>query len=176
MLNYELSFCGSNVKVEKMYHLHNWRVIWFAILLLACSQNMSQYLPSSIDGYQLNKKLIGQQARQFVDRLHGKQVAQQENEIGFYRNGDRKITLYLTYYTQPENAQKDWQQMVNKISPQNSVFVQGKVLEMNGYQVYRTFGMGQTHFVFVHKNTLIWLSVPTIGSEKLFNAYVRNLK
>jgi len=56
------------------------------------------------------------------------------------------------------------------------VFVQGQVLEMNGYQVYRTFGMGQTHFVFVHKNTLIWLSVPTIGSEKLFNAYVRNLK
>jgi len=159
-----------------MNQLHDWLVIGIAIFLLACAQNNTQYLPASIDGYQLNKKLVGQEARQFVDRLHGKQVAPQENEIGFYHNGDKEITLYLTYYAQPENAQKDWQRMVSKISPENSVFVQGQVIEMNGYQVYRTFGMGQTHFVFVNKNTLIWLSVPTIGSEKLFNGYVQNLK
>ncbi len=143
----------------------------FALLTIGCEKRQNPYVPESIENFKLVKKLEGDQARQFINRLHLKQVAPQENVIAFYKDQNKELILYLTYYQHENDAQKDWERMVNKISPENSVFVGGKVLQLEGRPVYRCFGMGQTHFVFVNHKVLVWLSTPTIGSEKWFKAY-----
>ena len=149
--------------------------LFLGILLLNCRQSESKLVPESIAGFKLVKTLEGEQAKSYINRLHFKNVAPQENTIAFYKKDNKELILYLTLYEQDDEARKDWQRMVKKISPENSVFVQGTVLNLDGKDVYRCFGMGQTHFVFVHQNALIWFSVPTIGSMEIFEAYNKTL-
>lgn len=65
--------------------------------------------------------------------------------------------------------------MTEKISPENSVFVGGQTIDIDGKQVYRCFGMGQTHFVFAHKKQLIWISVNTVVANEFLSEYLNYL-
>ncbi len=149
-------------------------IILLAIATVACGQKKS-YVPKSILQYQLTRLLQGEEAKAFINKLHFKRVAPVESMVGFYKNGEKQGIVYVTVYQDSQQAQKDWQTMVDKISQGNEVFVQGAVMEIDGNEVFRCFGLGQTHFVFTHKNALIWLQVETIGAEKLFRDYFRQL-
>ncbi|WP_457565418.1 hypothetical protein [Caldithrix abyssi] len=141
------------------------------ILFILCTKKEDEYIPKTINEFTLVKKIDGEEAREFINRLHLNQVAPKNNEIAFYKSGHKEMTLYLTHYQSRSLAEEDWQRMVKKISPENSVFIGGEVIELDGRQVYRCYGMGQTHFVFVDENVLIWFSTPTVGSDDWFRAY-----
>jgi hypothetical protein len=66
--------------------------------------------------------------------------------------------------------------MTEKISPENSVFIGGEYLDIEGKQVYRCFGMGQTHFVFAHQKELFWISVNTVIGKDVLTAYLDYIK
>lgn len=58
----------------------------------------------------------------------------------------------------------------------SSYFVSGQTIDIDGKQVYRCFGMGQTHFVLSHKEQLIWISVNTVVANKFLSDYLNYLK
>ena len=72
----------------------------------------------------------------------------------------------------PNYAVKQLKLMVEKISPENSVFIGGESFELNDTKVYRYLGMGQTHFVFADDKALVWLSAETIWGEKFLSEYL----
>ncbi len=149
----------------------------FAILLTNFScDTQEELLPSHFHGYTIKKKLIGKEARQFVDRLHFQNVATIENEIGFYESEQSSTVIYISRYASGKQAQSDFKKMTEKISPQNSVFIGGTFLELNGVNVYRCFGMGQTHFVFVHQKQLFWISVETTTGKEFLRKYLDYLR
>lgn len=146
-----------------------------AILFISCSTN-SDYLPEEFWGLKLNSKLTGNEAKDFVDRLHFQNVATEKNEIGFYTGAVGNAIIYLSYYSYEKTAEEDFRKMAEKISPENSVFVNGKFETICDKQIYSCVGMGQIHYVFSHKNLLFWLSADPNFSRKFFEEYLLFVK
>lgn len=154
--------------------LRNWQFFLLLLapgLLLSCASERD-LLPGEILGHTLQRQLSGEEARQHVNQLHLQAVTDTENRIGFYQGEKEPATIYITQYADPPAAEADFVKMTEKISPQNSVFISGEYLEMNGRQVYRCFGMGQTHFVFTHREHLFWVSVSTVVGKQFVTAYL----
>lgn len=120
----------------------------------------------------LTRKLSGDDAKSFVDKLHFQNVATTSNEIGFYEGRKGEAIIYISYYENEEAATKDEIRMTKKISPENSVFIMGRYIEINERKIYRTFGMGQTHFVFSQGNALFWISVETNWGKRFIKEYL----
>jgi len=140
------------------------------LLFVACSSK-AEFLPGRILEYSLNEKLSGEKAKSFVNKLHYQEVASLKNEIGFYSKGNQKAIIYVTYYNDAQTAVSEENKMTQKISPQNSVFMGGEYLNIHDFEVYRCFGLGQTHFVFSHDSELFWISVDTMDANDFLKQY-----
>lgn len=153
----------------------NKKIIGFIIISLLFLQNCSdkvEYLPDSFFGLSLTEKLSGKDAAEFVNRLHFGNVAAKSNEIGFYESNIGRATIYVSFYANSEAAKQNLDLMIEKISPQNSVFTGGESFELNDTRVYRYSGMGQTHFIFFFDNALFWLSGEVRWAEKFLQEYL----
>lgn len=150
-------------------------VLGLTILFFACSEEIRDPIPAEIFGLTLEKKLVGEQAIEFVNKLHMKTVTAEKNEIGFYGGEKGKAIIYITYYDNKEDAIKNYKKMTERISPANSVFLKGNYRNIAGHEVYTTFGMGQTHYVFVNATDLYWLSAGTMWAEDFLSEYLKYL-
>jgi hypothetical protein len=65
--------------------------------------------------------------------------------------------------------------MTEKISPENSVFTNSTFRSISGRNIYRTLGMGQTHYVFTDKNKLFWISAETPWAQDFLTEYFKIL-
>jgi hypothetical protein len=146
----------------------------FLLFYLSCTSEKN-LLPENFQGYILTKQINGEEAQWFANKLHSQTVATSKNEIGFYLNGNRSATIYISHYENKKLAQTAFKNMTDKISPQNSVFIEGTFLDVNGVRVYRCFGMGQTHFVFANEEKLFWLSVETTSGKQFLTKYLEYL-
>jgi hypothetical protein len=119
--------------------------------------------------------LSGKEAKEFVNNLHFKSVTDLENEIGFYDEKAGSAIIYITHYNTREAANSDYKKMVKKISPENSVFIKPEYLKLGGMEIYRCFGMGQSHYVFPYNKILFWISVDTHFGKKFVGEYLSYL-
>jgi hypothetical protein len=152
--------------------------ILIIITVSLCSLNCGRepnLLPEQLYGCTLTSRLRGEEAKSHVDQLHFQKVAAHSTEIGRYEGENGPITIYVTSYLNADQAEENYKKMTKKISPENSVFIAGEYLKIGEKEVYRCFGMGQTHFVLVHQKNLIWLSVDTIRANKILDTYLKNL-
>jgi hypothetical protein len=155
--------------LTKHFHL-----IVLTMLLATCArQNQPEFLPEHLLTYQLTRKLTGAEAKAFVDKIHLREVTPENNIIGFYQKEKMPLTIYITEYDSPGKAEKDFERMTGKISPGNSVFINGEYLDIEGQKLYRCFGMGQTHFVFNIDQRLFWVSVNTIQAGEFIRDYLK---
>lgn len=150
-------------------------VLIFSALVIGCSSD-PELFPNEISGIQLKRKISGDEAKQFVNKLHISSVTSEKNEIAFYESNKGNATIYVTFYSNELDANQNFTKMTKKISPQNSVFIRGSFIDLNGKRIYRTYGMGQTHYVFVHEKLLFWISVETTLAKKLIETYLHHLK
>lgn len=148
--------------------------VFIVPLLLGSCSGDGGYLPGVISGLTLKKAVTGAEAAKEVNKIHYNPVAgEKENEIGFYEGSENRATIYITYYKTEEEAQSDFGKMTQKISPQNSVFISPSFFDFQGYNIYRCFGMGQSHFVFVHKKALLWISADTVHGKEFLKEYLQ---
>jgi hypothetical protein len=156
---------------------HTNLVLYFALVFLFfdCNRNKT-LLPEELYVCSLTKTLSGEDAKAYVDHLHLQNVASHTNKIGFYEGENGPITIYLTTYKTNTQAQNDYLKMTQRISPENSVFIAGEYITVGEKEVYRCFGLGQTHLVFVQGENLIWMSVDTIRAMKILVAYLVHLE
>jgi hypothetical protein len=141
------------------------------LLLIGCSSKKN-LLPEEFFGLKLQKKLTGSEAKKFVDELHFQEVAPDQNEIGFYSSPIGNSIIYITYYNDERIAQTEYEKMINKISPENSVFINPEIVNISGKDIYRCFGMGQSHYVFAYGKELYWISVDTHFGKKFIEEYL----
>ncbi len=145
------------------------------IFIIAACQKDTAYTPNNLYELRLKQKITGKEAEEFVNRLHHQSVTREKNEVAFYEGSKGAAIIYITYYQDEEAAIDNYQRMTKKISPENSVFIHGSFLEIEGKQVYRTFGMGQTHFVFVVDKSLFWISAESVWAKDFFISYLKYL-
>ncbi len=147
--------------------------------LFACSEetiNPTPELPQSNLGYQLERTLLGEQAKEFVNRLHFQSVTENENLIGFYKGEDDQAVIYVTRYPKQEKAQEDFRKMTSKIIKGGFAFTNGEHLEYLSKPVFRCFGMGQTHFVFTLDTQLFWISINTMKANQFLEEYLKYME
>jgi len=138
---------------------------------IGCSNNKDS-LPESISGLKLSNIIIGDKAKESVNKLHFQPVTETENEIGFYKGEIGEAIIYVTHYQNAKDSQTDYAKMTKKISPENSVFFNPSFFKMNGKEVYQCFGMGMTHFVFYDDVDLFWISVDAHIAREFLKNYI----
>ncbi len=146
-----------------------------AIFLTSCSIS-NEYLPEEFIGLRLTKKVTGKEARNFVNKLHGKTVTETENEIGYYSGNAGRALIYTSHYQKPESAEKYFGKMTKKISLGKSAFVSSEFIDVNGKKIFRTFGMGRSHYIFTYNKGLFWITVDTNLGIKFVREYLSYLK
>ncbi len=144
------------------------------IFLISCSTN-KVYLPEDFYDLHLTKKLIGKDAKEFVNNLHFQNVTELGNEIGFYGGKAGSAIIFITHYNTIETTKINYKKMVTKISPDNSVFVNSEYLNLGGMEIYRCFGLGQSHYVFPYNKELFWISVDTNFGKNFVEEYLSYL-
>ncbi|MEW6507793.1 MAG: hypothetical protein AB1432_08625 [Bacteroidota bacterium] len=149
------------------------RTLLLIILLFTFCTRTPELFPEYFYELNLTKKLTGDEAKNFVNRLHFNSVTNEKNEIGFYNGLKGNAVIYVTYYDNDNSALINYDKMTKKISPENSVFTNSSYINILGRNIYKTYGMGQTHFVFTVENKLFWISA---GMELPQNFLIEYLK
>ncbi len=144
------------------------------LLFFSCSTEVN-FLPDEFFDLTLTKKLTGEEAKEFVNKLHFESVTETENEIGFYEGEGGTALIYITHYNTEKIAEADYKLMTEKISPENSVFIGSEYLMLKEKKVFRCFGMGQSHYVFYLGKELFWISVDTHFGKKFVQWYIELL-
>ena len=147
-------------------------LVFISLLAFFSCSTEKDLLPEEFSGLKLKQKLTGNEARKFVDNLHFQEVAPDKNEIGFYDSQAGIAVIYITFYNDELTSHSEYKKMVNKISPENSVFINPEFIDIGGKDVYRCFGMGQSHYVFANDKELYWISVDTHQGKKFIEEYL----
>lgn len=150
-------------------------ILCLIFLHLACSIKQNR-LPEEFYGFKLKKKLTGLEAKKFVDELHFNSVAPEKNEIGFYESPAGKVIIYITYYDDDSKSFSEYEKMINKITPENSVFYNPEIINIEEKEIYRCSGMGQVHYVFANKKELYWISIDPQFRGKFIEEYLQLIK
>lgn len=158
-----------------MRRFYFWYIALIVLGYLSCSQ-LKEPLPEEVNQLSLVKTIKGQEAKDYINKLHFQPVTENENLIGYYENGSGSAIVYVTLYKSNLEAENDFVKMTKKISPENSVFIYPQIFEHKGNQIYKCFGMGMTHFVFVADKKLYWISVDTHLANEFFNEFYRLVK
>jgi len=141
------------------------------IFILECCSKKVEPLPEEVNQLMLVKTISGQEAKDYINKLHFQPVTDNENLIGHYENESGSAIVYVTIYKNQKEAEKDFEKMTKKISPENSVFIYPQFFDYKGNQIYKCFGMGMTHYVFAINGKLYWISVDTHLAKNFFEKF-----
>ncbi len=132
-----------------------------SLLLLTHSLSMGDSLPQSIGSLRLEQLQSGEEARQEIDRLHGKQLNFGKGYIGIYKDkeGNRKGRLWVSEYDSEMEAAEAIGKMARRVqAKEGGEFWHFRVISIEGTQVYFVVGMGRTHYFFQKGKKVIWLA------------------
>lgn len=146
-------------------------IIFAAILLAGCSKQKDP-LPKEIFALELDKKLTGKEANQFLSRMHTGDVGSDINEIGFYSGERGGATVYVSYFEDKKIAQAEEKKMTDKISLGNSAFTGDVVFYIDGLKIFKCSGYSQSHFIFTLEKNLYWLTADTDIDRKFLSEYI----
>lgn|GEM_PF-919593 len=130
-----------------------------AVIVLLSACQYSQPLPDSLAGLALVRHVEGDEASEFINRLHGKGVTPESNVVGFYQGEAGKATVYLSTYRQTEHANDAYNRMARLIEGGNPVFGHFRTVEVESRAVAFCLGLGRAHYFFASEANLYWLEV-----------------
>jgi len=128
------------------------------ISVTCCSKNnlpATPELPRMIAGMKLERTLSGVKANKFVFRMHGRATGVRNSIIGYYDETERNV-LYVSSFETDELAQAALQKMASKMAGATMGFEPARREESENGLVYRTEGMGLSHFFFRQDSFVIW--------------------
>ena len=141
-------------------------IVGLAIFVWGCLQATGIRTPETIGVKQRMRVISGDQAAAVVNKLHGGEVAGDDNVIAEY-GGGKKDLLYITFYGDPQVASNAFDAMIAKMrAAKNSPFFHLMPLQKYRNRVYITLGMGAVHYIYASGNFLLWLqTVQSFGDQ-----------
>ena len=167
-------------------HLHRQgrkrSVQWLLLFLYAVSVLLPSCfssdvpLPHSIGTLRLEKVQSGEEARQEIDRLHGKQIGYERGYIGFYRAENSSGQLWLSEHDCEREATEAVERMARGMTQgKQENFWHFRQIVVQEQKVYFAVGMGKAHYFFSKGNRVIWLAVDPQVAEGAIRDAVRKL-
>ena len=131
-----------------------------SLLLLVPSLTAETSLPQSIGSYRLEQLQIGEDARQEIDRLHGKQLNFRKGYVGTYSGGGRRAKVWVSEYNSKMEAAEANDRMAQKIKEmEGRAFWHFREISISGTPVNFVIGQGQFHYFFQKGIKVIWAAV-----------------
>lgn len=133
-------------------------LISFALVFLACVDRSGlsvPKLPDSLAGLALSNTVKGAEADKMINRMHGKSTGG-SSSIGYYGSENRKNVLYLTAFENQEQAEQSLAKMISKMANTKLGFTTPTSDKIGNNIIYRSQGMGLSHFFFRRKNLVFW--------------------
>jgi len=133
--------------------------LFVSLILSGCTGTSAPDLPTpeKIGEKERLRVIIGEQAAQVVNKMHGQSVATDANVIAEYGKGEKKDVLYVSSYTAPEVAKKAYDLMIEKmaVAPKSPFY---HLMPMGKYEkkVYMTLGLGAVHYIYQSGRLLLW--------------------
>lgn len=150
-------------------------VLLFLFLLIACSSTEIP-LPQSIGSMRLEKVQSGDEARQEIDRLHGKQISLLRGYIGTYVAENGRGQLWVSEHSSDRKATEAVEKMAHGMKQAKQQFWHFRKMIIEQRPVYLAVGMGQAHYFFQNGAKVIWLSVdPSLAKDAIRDS-VRKIK
>lgn len=138
------------------------RVFVFILLLIFLTpfHSLGNSLPEAIGSLRLTHIVSGEEARQEIDRLHGKRLSFQKGYIGTYEGENREAKLWVSEYGSDREATEAIGKMARmmKLSEQKN-FWHFQEIPIEGVTVFFAMGMGQAHYFFYKGIKVFWLAV-----------------
>jgi hypothetical protein len=148
----------------------------FLLLPIACNSTDIP-LPQSIGSMRLERVQSGEEARQEIDRLHGKQISFLRGYIGTYAAENGSGQLWVSEHTSEREATEAIEKMAHGMKRgKQQQFWHFRKIMLKQRPVYFAVGMGQAHYFFQKGAKVIWLAVdPTLAKGAIRDA-VREMK
>jgi hypothetical protein len=136
-------------------------VVLTAVIVLAVMFRMTnnRSLPERIGDLVLEQTVEGEQAREMLNRMHGKDMTPEENRIGFYGSAGGKAILYTSEYPTIMKAAASFEIMSERIARREGPFTQYNTRSIASRNISVCLGMGQAHYFFVDGDVVYWLAV-----------------
>lgn len=132
-------------------------ILTLGIILTACSHPPDLPTPANIGTKERLRLISGEQAAEFVNRMHGQAVATDANVIAEYGKGENKDLLYVSRYADAKAAQKAFESMIEKMAvAQKSPFYHLRPIAQYQGKAYMTLGMGAVHYIYCSGSSLLW--------------------
>jgi hypothetical protein len=117
-------------------------------------------LPEKIGKLDLRGVEKGVTANKLMYRMHGKITGARSNSvIGYYGADSTKNVLYLSAFEDDTQAERALREMSSKIMRTSAGFTPATVDTTGGKTLYRTEGMGLTHFFYRQDNFVVWWQI-----------------
>ena len=144
------------------------RLVLFSLVAIigiaGCSTNYTRddefTMPMEIQGMTIQGTQTGEEAAKILEGLHRKPVAAQDNVVTTYGMAPRQATIYLSRFSNGQEAKDQVAAMVEGIESGPSGFFNHDTIKVDETKVHTVTGHGQDHAFFSMKDQVIWISVP----------------
>ncbi len=146
------------------------------LVLLACGDRSRPpvlKLPDSLAGLALSDTLKGAEADKMISRMHGKSTGG-SSSIGYYGSENRNNVLYLTAFENQEQAEQSLAKMISKMANTGFGFTIPTSDKIGNNIIYRSQGMGLSHFFFRRKNLVFWWQTAPHNAKATLAALLDN--
>jgi hypothetical protein len=143
--------------------------------IISCSDKTSSPLPALpeiLGGLELKETVVGVKANKFLYRMHGAVTGSRNSVIGYY-SLDKKNALYISAFTDDEQAAKALEKMVAKIKHSKAGFTPVTLDMQEGRSVYQTKGMGLHHFFYRTDNLILWWQAEPEKAEETLTGLLK---
>jgi len=152
-------------------------IILTALLLplQVLADDMSGLMPESIGKFQRIELLVGQEAQDAVDKLHGKPLPAEASAVARYAEADSKqrpAEVWVSRVSSEKEARRQTGQMVHMMyeNPRSPFKNPGRI-EHAGNAIYRFEGMGQVHLIWFKGDLVWWVSVDGANVQTMLEAF-----
>lgn len=125
-------------------------------------------LPESWPPFSRTALVRGKEAIGEIDRLHGKSIKVHDGYRADYASPQEQFTLWVATVGSAAEARHMLDQMVDRIGPNNKMFSKPELVTRRGTaKMYRSEGMGQSHFYYAKGAAVYWVAVSSPDPVKL---------
>ncbi len=154
-------------------------VLFLFITGSAWAGDLSEYMPEHVGDMARIQLLVGDEAQDAVDRLHGKPLPAEASAVARYASPKdvakkRPAEVWVSRVESAKEARRQTGLMVHMMYENpKSPFRNPRRIEHAGLPVYRFEGMGQAHLIWFKDDLAFWISVNPDDEAAMLQAFCK---
>lgn len=140
----------------------------------AFAAGLEAFFPEQVAGMPLETLLLGDEARQEIDTLHGRTIPVRDAAVATYASvSGRPAMVWVSLADSSLEAREQVHGMVDKmLAASRSPFHDYRGQERGGVALHQFLGLGQIHYIWFRDDQAWWISAPMDSGEEVLEAFL----